>query len=52
MLSRSLLEWPTPAAAATSPTDQSKSASVRAPTEIDGFEARWRDRFLEAMGKY
>jgi hypothetical protein len=52
MLSRSLLEWPTHTPATTSPIDQSEAASVRAPTEVDGFEARWRDRFLEAMGKY
>jgi hypothetical protein len=52
MLSRSLLEWPTQTSAATSPIDQPKSASVDAPTEVDGFEARWRDRFLDAMGKY
>lgn len=52
MLSRSLLEWPTQAPVATSPIHQSKSALARAPTEIDDFEARWRDRFLDAMGKY
>lgn len=52
MLSRSLLEWPTKTPQATSPTDQSKSALAQAPTELDDFEARWRDRFLDAMGKY
>src|ERR1700743_562970 len=52
MLSRSLLEWPTQTPAATSPIDQPKSASLHAPTDVDGFEARWRDRFLDAMGKY
>jgi hypothetical protein len=53
MLSRSLLEWPTDPPALKSPTDQSKSASVYVPAEVDdGFEARWRDRFLDAMGKY
>jgi hypothetical protein len=53
MLSRSQLEWPTDPPAVKSPTDQSKSALVHVPTEVDdGFEARWRDRFLDAMGKY
>jgi hypothetical protein len=53
MMSRSLLEWPTHTPAVESQTDQSKSASVHVPTEVDdGFEARWRDRFLDAMGKY
>ena len=51
MLSRSLLEWPARIPPAIFQTDQ--SASIRTPTEIDdGFEARWRDRFLDAMGKY
>jgi hypothetical protein len=50
MLSRSQLEWPTQSAAKTPPIDQLETASVRSMPDIDGFEARWRDRFLDAMG--
>jgi hypothetical protein len=53
MLSRSLLEWPTRVSSKTAPVDQAATTSVRAPIDVvDGFEARWRDRFLDAMGKY
>jgi hypothetical protein len=56
MLSRSLLEWParTPAAAVPDQTQKLPSASTATsePKQADGFEARWRDRFLDAMGKY
>jgi hypothetical protein len=48
MLSRSLLEWPARTPVAAAPVQ----ASTSAPKEADGFEARWRDRFLDAMGKY
>jgi hypothetical protein len=48
MLSRSLLEWP-----ATTPGPAvAEKAPVSAPSEMDGFEAQWRNRFLDAMGKY
>jgi hypothetical protein len=54
MLSRSLLEWPaqTPVPAASGKAAAPDQASTSAPSEMDGFEARWRDRFLDAMGKY
>jgi hypothetical protein len=52
MLSRLQLEWPRQNPAQTPPADQLEAASVRSTPDIDGFEARWRDRFLDAMGKY
>src|ERR1700761_197540 len=48
MLSRSLLEWPVQTPAAAAPDKKITSAPTE---EADGFEARWRDRFLNAMGK-
>jgi hypothetical protein len=52
MLSKSLLEWPILISSKTIPVDQAEAASVRAPSDVDDFEARWRYRFLDAMGKY
>jgi hypothetical protein len=49
MLSRSLLEWPPQTSKAAAADNKSTSPSTE---EADGFEARWRDRFLNAMGKY
>jgi hypothetical protein len=49
MLSRSLLEWPPQTSTAAVADKKSTSPSTE---EADGFEARWRDRFLNAMGKY
>ena len=50
MLSRSLLEWP---AKTPGPSVADKApVSASAPGEMDGFEAQWRNRFLDAMGKY
>ncbi len=50
MLSRSLLEWPTKTPGPSVADKAPVSASV--PGEMDGFEAQWRNRFLDAMGKY
>jgi hypothetical protein len=59
MLSKSLLEWP-PARALAEPASGAGPASDKASivenpvvlNDNDGFEARWRARFLDAMGKY
>ena len=59
MLSKSLLEWPL-AKKLAEPASESEPASDNASiienpivlNDNDGFEARWRARFLEAMGKY
>jgi len=51
MLSKSLLEWP-PARALAEP-DSHKASMIENPVVLndnDGFEARWRARFLDAMG--
>jgi hypothetical protein len=59
MLSKSLLAWPPagkpaePASAAEPASD--KTSTVENPIVLndnDGFEARWRARFLDALGKY
>jgi hypothetical protein len=52
MLSRSLLEWPAQKPAASAPAKPPIEAQASPPGEGDGFEARWRDRFLNAMGKF
>ena len=51
MLSKSLLEWPTHFAKATA-VDKAEVAPAPAPADVDGFDARWRYRFHDAMGKY
>ena len=51
MLSKSLLEWP-PARALAEPVSD-KALMIENPVVLndnDGFEARWRARFLDAMG--
>jgi hypothetical protein len=60
MLSKSLLDWP-PTQAAENPGQEpsfpsSKSfnfldAQASMPNNADSFEARWRERFIEAIGK-
>ena len=52
MLSKSLLEWSArdPAEPASDKPLISENPVVL--NDIDGFEARWRARFLDAMGKY
>jgi hypothetical protein len=57
MLSKSLLEWP-PAQALAAPPSHAEPDSRKALmienslvlNDNDGFEARWRARFLDAMG--
>jgi hypothetical protein len=57
MLSKSLLEWP-PARARAEPTSDAERVSDKVSmignpvvlNDNDGFEARWRARFLDAIG--
>ncbi|WP_291866491.1 hypothetical protein [Bradyrhizobium sp.] len=61
MLSKSLLQWPVAQASRTGPDRKPNilPANYRDPLDAqasisddsDGFEARWRSRFLDAMGK-
>jgi hypothetical protein len=59
MLSKSLLEWPLakklPEPASESGPASDKASIIENPVVLndnDGFEARWRARFLDAKGKY
>jgi hypothetical protein len=59
MLSKSLLKWPLAKklpepASKLEPAPDSSSIIENAVVlnDNDGFEARWRTRFLDAMGKY
>ena len=61
MLSKSLLHWPTARTAQTDPGREPNvlpanyynllDAQASIPDDPNGFEARWRARFLEAMVK-
>jgi hypothetical protein len=62
MLSKSLLHWPIARTAQADPGGEPNvlpanyynllDAQASIPDDSDGFEARWRTRFLEAMGKH
>jgi hypothetical protein len=59
MLSKSLLRWPAQTAKADSKQEQNsplanshiQDAQASMPDDSDNFESRWRQRFLEAIGK-
>jgi hypothetical protein len=52
MLSKSLLEWPALKPAEPASDKASTAENPVALNDDDAFEARWRARFLDAMGKY